>query len=87
MRFIILPQALKLIIPPLTGTYLSLFKNSSLAVAIGYPDLVMVSNTTMNQTGQAIECIAIYMTVYLGVSLAIALVMRCFGRHREGALR
>jgi general L-amino acid transport system permease protein len=75
-RLIIVPQALKLIVPPLTGTYLSLFKNSSLAVAVGYPDLVMVSNTTMNQTGQALECIAIYMSVYLAVSLAIALLMR-----------
>jgi general L-amino acid transport system permease protein len=84
MRLIIVPQALRLIVPPLTGVYSSLFKNSSLAVAIGYPDLVMVSNTIMNQTGQAIECITIYMSIYLAISLAIALFMRRFGQHREG---
>ena len=84
MRLIIVPQALRLIVPPLTGVYSSLFKNSSLAVAIGYPDLVMVSNTIMNQTGQAIECITIYMSIYLAISLAIALFMRRLGQHREG---
>ena len=54
-----LPQALRVIIPPLTSQYLNLTKNSSLAVAIGYPDLVAIANTTLNQTGQAIECVAI----------------------------
>ena len=75
---IVLPQALRVIIPPLTSSYLSLFKNSSLAIAIGYPDLVMVSNTTMNQTGQAIEGIAIFMLVYLGLSIAISLFMNWY---------
>ena len=75
MRLVILPQALRLIVPPLTNTYLTVFKNSSLAIAIGYPDLVMVSNTVMNQTGQAIETIAIFMGAYLGLSIAISLFM------------
>ena len=80
MRLVVLPQALRVIIPPLTSSYLSLFKNSSLAIAIGYPDLVMVSNTTMNQTGQAIEGIAIFMLVYLSLSLAISLFMNWYNR-------
>jgi general L-amino acid transport system permease protein len=78
MRLVVLPQALRVIIPPLTSSYLSLFKNSSLAIAIGYPDLVMVSNTTMNQTGQAIEGIAIFMVVYLGLSIMISLFMNWY---------
>lgn len=78
MRLVVLPQALRLIIPPLTNTYLTVFKNSSLAIAIGYPDLVMVSNTVMNQTGQAIETIAIFMGVYLGLSIAISLAMNWY---------
>jgi general L-amino acid transport system permease protein len=78
MRLVVLPQALRVIIPPLTSSYLSLFKNSSLAIAIGYPDLVMVSNTTMNQTGQAIEGIAILMLVYLGLSITISVFMNWY---------
>lgn len=78
MRLVVLPQALRIIIPPLTNTYLTAFKNSSLAIAIGYPDLVMVSNTVMNQTGQAMETIAIFMAVYLGLSLAISLFMNWY---------
>ena len=65
MRLIVLPQALRVIVPPMTSEYLSLTKNSSLAVAIGYPDLVSIANTTMNQTGQAVEGIAMIMAVYL----------------------
>ena len=61
MRLVVLPQALRVIIPPLTNQYLNLTKNSSLAVAIGYPDLVSIANTTLNQTGRAVECIAIIM--------------------------
>lgn len=80
MRLIILPQALRIIIPPLTNTYLTVFKNSSLAIAIGYPDLVMVSNTVMNQTGQAMETIAIFMGVYLGLSIAISLFMNWYNK-------
>jgi general L-amino acid transport system permease protein len=65
-------------IPPLTSTYLSTTKNSSLAVAIGYPDLVSVSNTTMNQTGQAIEAIAIFMGIYLALSLTTSAFMNWY---------
>jgi general L-amino acid transport system permease protein len=78
LRLVILPQALRVIIPPLTSAYLSLFKNSSLATAIGYPDLVLVTNTTMNQTGQAIEGIAIMMMVYLSLSIIISLFMNWY---------
>jgi general L-amino acid transport system permease protein len=78
MRLVVLPQALRLIVPPLTNTYLTVFKNSSLAIAIGYPDLVMVSNTVMNKTGQAIETIAIFMGVYLGISIAVSIVMNWY---------
>jgi len=69
IRLILLPQALRVIIPPLTNQYLNLTKNSSLAVAIGYPDIVSIANTAMNQTGRAVECIAILMSVYLTLSL------------------
>ena len=78
IRLIILPQALRVIVPPLTSTYLDLTKNSSLAVAIGYPDLVSIANTTINQTGQAIEGIAIIMAVYLTISLAISALMNWY---------
>jgi general L-amino acid transport system permease protein len=78
LRLVTLPQALRVIIPPMTSQYLNLTKNSSLAVAIGYPDLVAVANTTMNQTGQAIEAIAILMAVYLTISLAISLFMNWY---------
>jgi len=72
LRRIVLPQALRVIVPPMTSQYLNLTKNSSLAVAIGYPDLVSIANTTMNQTGQAIEGIAVIMAVYLTISLSIS---------------
>lgn len=71
-RRVLLPQALRSIIPPLTNQHLSLSKNASLAVAIGYPDLVSVANTTLNQTGRAAECIALIMAVYLILSLLTA---------------
>jgi general L-amino acid transport system permease protein len=77
-RLIVLPQALRVIVPPLTSQYLNLTKNSSLAVAIGYPDLVSIANTTMNQTGQAIEGIAIIMAVYLTISLSISAFMNWY---------
>jgi len=80
MRLVVLPQALRVIVPPLTSQYLSLTKNSSLAVAIGYPDLVSIANTTMNQTGQAIEGIAMIMAVYLAISLTISLLMNIYNR-------
>jgi len=78
MRFVILPQALRVIVPPVTSQYLNCTKNSSLAVAIGYPDLVAIANTTINQTGQAIEGIAIIMLVYLAISLAISSLMNWY---------
>ncbi|MCP5159460.1 MAG: amino acid ABC transporter permease [Gammaproteobacteria bacterium] len=82
LRLIILPQALRVIIPPLTNQYLNLTKNSSLAAAIGYPDLVAAfAGTTLNQTGQAIECIAITMAVYLTISLLISLGMNWYNQH------
>jgi general L-amino acid transport system permease protein len=80
LRLVILPQALRIIIPPTTSNYLNLTKNSSLAVAIGYPDLVSVGNTTLNQTGQALECIAIMMAVYLTISLLISAYMNWYNR-------
>jgi len=80
LRLVILPQALRVIVPPLTSQYLNLTKNSSLAVAIGYPDLVSIANTTMNQTGQAIEGIAIIMAVYLTISLSISALMNWYNQ-------
>jgi general L-amino acid transport system permease protein len=78
LRRIVLPQALRVIIPPMTSQYLNLAKNSSLAVAIGFQDVVSIANTTLNQTGQAIEGIAIIMAVYLTISLSISLFMNWY---------
>ncbi len=78
LRLIVLPQALRVIIPPLTSEYLNLTKNSSLAVAIGYPDIVSIADTTLNQTGQAIEGVAIIMAVYLAISLSISGLMNWY---------
>ena len=75
MRLVVLPQALRVIIPPITNQYLNLTKNSSLAVAIGYPDIVSVATTSLNQNGQAIECLSIIAGVYLMLNLVIAVVM------------
>ncbi len=80
LRLVILPQALRVIIPPMTSQYLNLTKNSSLAVAIGYPDIVSVVNTTLNQTGQAIEGILIIMGAYLTVSLSISIFMNWYNK-------
>ena len=80
MRLVILPQALRVIIPPLTSQYLNLTKNSSLAVAIGYPDLVAMGGTTLNQTGQAVEIVLVWMTVYLTLSLMTSAFMNWFNR-------
>jgi general L-amino acid transport system permease protein len=82
LRLVVLPQALPVIVPPTTSQFLNLTKNSSLAVAIGYPDLISITNTTLNQTGQAIEAIALVMVVYLGISLMISLAMSRY----EGAV-
>lgn len=78
MRLVILPQALRVIIPPLTSQFLNLTKNSSLAVAIGYPDLVHVSNTTMNQTGRAVEAILVFASIYLTISLLTSAFMNWY---------
>ncbi|MGZ5141684.1 MAG: amino acid ABC transporter permease [Burkholderiales bacterium] len=78
LRQIVLPQALRVIIPPLTSQYLNLTKNSSLAVAIGYQDIVSIANTTLNQTGQAIEGIALIMAVFLVISLSISASMNWY---------
>lgn len=81
LRLVIIPQALRIIVPPLTSQYLNLTKNSSLAAAIAYPDLVLVfAGTVLMQTGQAVEIIAITMAVYLGVSLLISLFMNWYNR-------
>lgn len=83
LRLVILPQSLRVTIPPLTGQMLNLTKNSSLAVAIGYSDFVNVANTTLNQTGQAIECIALIMAVYLSFSLLTSLFMNWYNHRTQ----
>jgi general L-amino acid transport system permease protein len=81
LKLVVIPQALRIIIPPLTSQYLNLTKNSSLAMAIGYPDLVSVfAGTTLNQTGQAIEIIAMTMGVYLTLSLLTSALMNIYNR-------
>jgi general L-amino acid transport system permease protein len=81
LRLVILPQAMRVIIPPLTNQYLNLIKNSSLAVAIGYPDLVQIfAGSVLNITGQAVEVIVITMAVYLTISLVTSLLMNLYAR-------
>ena len=80
LRLVVLPQALRVIIPPLTSQMLNLTKNSSLAVAVGYPDLVSIANTTLNQTGQAIEGVTIIILVYLAFSLLTSAFMNLYNR-------
>lgn len=81
LRLVVVPQALRVIVPPLTSQYLNLIKNSSLAVSIGYPDLVSVfAGTTLNNTGQAIEILGITMLVYLFISLVISFAMNLYNR-------
>jgi general L-amino acid transport system permease protein len=78
LQHVVMPQALRVIIPPMTSQYLNLTKNSSLAVAVGYQDIVSIANTTLNQTGQAIESIALIMGVFLTISLGISLFMNWY---------
>ena len=78
LRLVVVPQAMRIVIPPLTSQYLNLTKNSSLAVAIGYPELVAVGGTILNQTGQSIEVVAIWMLVYLSLSLITSVFMNWF---------
>ena len=81
LRLIVIPQAMRVIIPPLTSQYLNLTKNSSLAVAIAYPDLVHVfAGTALMQTGQAVEILAITMSVYLFLSITISLLMNWYNK-------
>lgn len=83
IRLVVIPQALRVIIPPLTSQYLNLAKNSSLATAIGYPDLVAVfMGTTLNQTGQAVEIVAMTMAVYLTMSLSISSLMNWYNKRK-----
>jgi general L-amino acid transport system permease protein len=83
LRLVLLPQALRVIIPPMTNQYLNLTKNSSLAVAVGYPDLVSISNTSLNQTGRAIECIALVMACYLTLSLLTSAAMNAYNKRAQ----
>ena len=81
MRLVIIPQALRVIVPPVNSQYLNLTKNSSLAIAIGYPDLVNVfTGISLNQTGNSVEIIALTMLVYLTISLVISLGMNWYNR-------
>ncbi|MCA3644108.1 MAG: amino acid ABC transporter permease, partial [Methylobacterium sp.] len=83
LDLVVIPQAMRVIIPPLTSQYLNLTKNYSLAVAIGYPDLVQVfTGTVLNQTGQAVEVIAITMLVYLTISLSTSLLMNWYNSRK-----
>ena len=77
-RLVVVPQAMRIIIPPLTSQYLNLTKNSSLGVAIGFPELFSTTSTTLNQTGQAVEAITIMLTVYLAISIATSIFMNWF---------
>jgi general L-amino acid transport system permease protein len=78
LRLVVLPQALPVILPPTTSQFLNVIKNSSLAVAIGYADLISITNTTLNQTGQAIEAISLAMVVYVAISLLVSLAMNVY---------
>ncbi len=88
LRLVIIPQAMRVILPPLTNQYLNLTKNSSLAVAIGYPDLFSVfAGTALSQTGQAVEIIAMTMAVYLAISLVTSALMNLYGWRIERSQR
>ncbi|MFD2238455.1 amino acid ABC transporter permease [Aureimonas populi] len=80
LRLVVVPQAFRVIIPPLTSQYLNLTKNSSLGLAIGYPELVAVGSTVLNQSGQSIEVVVVWMTVYLGLSVTVSFFMNWFNR-------
>jgi general L-amino acid transport system permease protein len=82
IRQVLLPQALRTIVPAATNQYLNLVKNSSLAVAVGYPDLVSVGNTTLNQTGRAVECVLVMMGIYLALSLITSAAMNAFNQRQ-----
>lgn len=81
IRHVVMPQAMRVMVPPLASQYVSLAKNSSIAVVVGYPELANITNTLMNQTGQALEAIAIMMVVYLIISATTSLLMNLFNRY------
>ena len=81
MRLIVLPLALRIIIPPLASQYMNLVKNTSLGAAVGYSELMMVSSTIMERTGQSVELAVIWIEVYLGLSIVVSLFMNWFNRH------
>ena len=81
-RHVLLPGAVPMMVPPMTSQFVNVVKNSSLGVAIGYPDLISLTSTTLNQTGQAIEAIAVAMTCYVGIGLAVSLGVRAWERTR-----
>jgi general L-amino acid transport system permease protein len=83
MRLVIFPQAFRIIIPPITSQYLNLVKNSSLAVAVGYPDIVFVGQTILNQTGRALEMITVMILVYLCISLFTSFIMNVFNKRTQ----
>jgi general L-amino acid transport system permease protein len=83
LRLVVIPQAFRVIIPPLASQFLNLTKNSTLAIAIGYPDLVYTGGTTINQTGKAIEIFMIWMVVYLTLSLLTAAFMNWFNNRMK----
>ena len=78
LRLVIVPQAFRVIIPPLTSQYLNLTKNSSLGLAVGYADLVAIGSTVLNQSGQSVEVVAVWMVVYLTISLVTSVAMNAF---------
>ena len=87
LRYVILPQAMRIMVPPLTNQYLNLTKNSSLAVAVAFPDLFQVSRVSINQTGQAVPIIALVMLTYLAMSLIISLVMNTLNSRLKWEMR
>lgn len=80
MRFVVFPQALRVIVPPLTSQYLNLAKNSSLAVAVGYPDIYYVASASLEETGRSVELVLLLMAIYLTISLLIAILMNVYNR-------
>jgi general L-amino acid transport system permease protein len=87
LQFVIFPQALRVIVPPLTSQYLNLTKNSSLAIAIGYPDLFRIGQTMANQTGQPVSVMILTMGTYLAISLVTSVLMNLYNRHVQVAER
>jgi general L-amino acid transport system permease protein len=87
LRLVVFPQALRVIVPPLTSQYLNLIKNSSLAIAVGFADLFSVSRTMANQTGQPVPVILLVMTAYLVLSLITSLVLNVYNRRVQVAER